>query len=254
MFDAVWDMKIGYVLCGVIWSLACGFAVGNYACSLVHRLPRGRLILDKTPYCGNCGTLLQTKDLFPVFSALLLRHKCRYCHVPFPVSHTWTEILVGLLFVLLFMQYNYGQEFIVMAFLGVFWITLAAIQTNENLVMGRILIAIAVCGMINRTLVDGSIFGFFEGGFYALLLGALLWRKQLEKVGHVYKIPANAQALAVAGICVGAGLLPQLFALTAYLSLILYIVARLRHKTFIFTVPLGFAVMWLVMYPYMFLL
>src|ERR1700733_1151224 len=106
MFDAVWDIKIGYVLCGIIWAVALGFAVGNYACSLVHRLPRGRLILDKPPYCGHCGEPLQTRDLFPVVSALLLRHRCRYCHTPFPVSHTWTELLVGLLFVLTYFEYN----------------------------------------------------------------------------------------------------------------------------------------------------
>ena len=58
MFDAIQGMKFGYVLAGLIWSVALGFAAGNYACSLVYRLPRGRLLLDKKPYCGSCGTML----------------------------------------------------------------------------------------------------------------------------------------------------------------------------------------------------
>src|SRR5689334_22737308 len=128
MFNGVLGVPFGFVLCGVIWAVALGFAAGNYACSLVHRLPRGRLILDKKPYCGNCGTLLRVKDLFPVVSAFMLRHRCRYCGAPFPVSHTWTEILVGLLFVLAYLRYGYGDQFVLVVFLGTFLITLAAIE------------------------------------------------------------------------------------------------------------------------------
>lgn len=87
---------------------------------LVHRLPRGRLILDKTPYCGHCHTPLQVKDLFPVVSALLLRHRCRYCGVPYPVSHTWTEILVGALFMLTFFKYNFTEQFLLVVLIGNF--------------------------------------------------------------------------------------------------------------------------------------
>src|ERR1700733_4243052 len=120
MLDAVVGIKFGYILCGIIWAIALGFAAGNYACSLVHRLPRGRLILDKKPYCGSCGTLLQVRDLFPVVSALLLRHRCRYCGAPFPVSHTWTELLVGLLFVLTFLEHSFSEQFLLITAIGVF--------------------------------------------------------------------------------------------------------------------------------------
>src|SRR5438128_1277785 len=132
MFHGIEGIKAAYVLCGVIWSIALGFAVGNYACSLVHRLPRGRLLLDKKPYCGTCGTMLQVKDLFPVISALLLRHRCRYCGTPFPVSHTWTEVLVGALFVLSFFEFSFSDQYILVAGTGVFLITLAAIEANER--------------------------------------------------------------------------------------------------------------------------
>src|SRR5438045_3828787 len=183
MFDAVAGVKFGYVLCGIIWAIALGFAAGNYACSLVHRLPRGRLILDKKPYCGSCGEPLQVRDLFPVVSALMLRHRCRYCKTPFPVSHTWTEILVGLLFVFAFFQYNFTEPFILIVCLGVFLITLAAIQANEGLIMGRIVLCIIVFGMLNRALIDHSIFNFFQGGTLAFLIGAAVWHKQIKPAG-----------------------------------------------------------------------
>lgn len=249
MFDAVWDMKIGYVLCGIIWSLACGFAVGNYACSLVHRLPRGKLILDKTPYCGNCGTLLKTVDLFPVFSALLLRHRCRYCKQPFPVSHTWTEICVGLLFVFAFFRYGYGEEFVLIAFIGVFLITLAAIQANDNIIMSKILLCLIIFGMIFRTLMDHSIFGFVQAALLAGLASAFLWRKSVKKVGHVYMLPPEAQMVIAGAVCVGHAQLLTYAVLMLAFTAIFFLWSSIRHKRLILSVPFGLATIIPVLYP-----
>jgi prepilin signal peptidase PulO-like enzyme (type II secretory pathway) len=249
MFDAIWDMKIGYVLCGIIWSLACGFAVGNYACSLVHRLPRGKLILDKTPYCGNCGTLLKTADLFPVFSALWLHHKCRYCKQPFPVSHTWTELLVGLLFTLAFFQYSYGQEFILIAFIGVFLITLAAIEANENMIMNKILVPLAIFGMIYRTLMDASIYGFIQGGITGLVISAFIWRKQIQKIGHIYTLPPQAYMVTVGAICVGQEHLIDFAILMLGFWALFFLLSKLRGKRLVLSVPFGLATILLVLYP-----
>ena len=249
MFDAIWDMKIGYVLCGIIWSLACGFAVGNYACSLVHRLPRGRLILDKPPYCGSCGTLLQTADLFPVFSALWLRHKCRYCKQAYPTSHTWTELCVGLLFVLAFFQHGYGEMFILIACIGVFLITLAAIQANENMIIGKIVTCLVIFGAVYRTLVDGSIFPFLQAGLTGILLAALIWRKDVQKIGHVYMPPPQALMLAAGAICVGMNQLLLFAVLMLGLYAVFFILAALRRTRVVLSVPFGLATIIPVLYP-----
>lgn len=249
MFDFVWDVKIGYVLCGIIWLMMCGFAVGNYACSLIHRLPRGRLVLDKPPYCGTCGTLLATRDLFPVFSALMLRHKCRYCGTKFPVSHTWTELLVAFLFVLAFFKYGFGDIFVLASILGVFLIVLAAIEANERMIMGKIIVCIAITGMVYRTLVDASIFNFLESALLGLFLGALLWRKGIRKVGHIYVIPRQVQMLAAGGLVMGSKLLVPFLGLFAGLSALFYLLALVRRKPFAITIPFGITLMLLVLYP-----
>jgi prepilin signal peptidase PulO-like enzyme (type II secretory pathway) len=248
MFDGVLDVKIGYVLCGIIWSLAVGFAIGNYACSLVHRLPRGRLILDKPPYCGHCGTLLATKDLFPVFSALWLKHRCRYCKTPFPVSHTWTELLVGLLLVLAYFKFNYGEQFLLVSILGVFLIILAAIHANESMLMGKMLFAVGLSGIMFRILLDHSIFNFVEGGLYALIIAVVIWRKQVVKVGHIYTIPPQAQLLVVGGLCVGASQLPQFLTLYVVLWCLSFVIGKIKIAEIPYSVPFGFAVMISVMY------
>lgn len=251
MFDAIEGMKFGYVLCGIIWSIALGFAAGNYACSLVHRLPRGRLILDKKPYCGHCGTMLEVKDLFPVVSALLLRHRCRYCREPFPVSHTWTEVLVGLLFVLAFFKYHFSEQYLLVVMLGTFLITLAAIEANEGLIMGRIIMCVVVSGLLFRVLQDHTIYNAFGGGLISGAAGALIWRKRIEPVGHIYRLPAPALLLATGGLCVGNDGLVGFWGLFLFFAAVEWLVRRLTgsDRPVLVTVPFGLATTLLVMYP-----
>lgn len=251
MFEAVEGIKFGYILCGIIWALALGFAAGNYACSLVHRLPRGRLILDKKPYCGSCGHELQVADLFPVVSALMLRHRCRYCHEPYPTSHTWTEILVGLLFVLAFLQYNFSEFFLMVVLIGIFLITLAAIQANENMIMNKIMVCILVFGVINRVLIDGTIYDFFNAGMVALVVSCFIWRKQIKPVAHIYLPPAPVMLITLGAICVGAKGLPLfviLFGLFYAVDFLLRKISRNPNPPLI-TVSFGFAAGLLVLYP-----
>jgi prepilin signal peptidase PulO-like enzyme (type II secretory pathway) len=256
MFDAALALDFPTILQGIILSLVFGFAAGNYACSLVHRLPRGRLILDQKPYCGTCHTPLQVRDLFPVVSAMLLRHRCRYCGTPFPVSHTWTEVLVGLLFVLGFLQYGFGEQYLLVVCLGVFLITLSAIEANEGLVMGRIVLCVAVFGIIFRVLQDQTLFDSLAGGFYALIVGAVIWHKQIKPVGHIYSLPKPVELLVVGGLCVGIQSLHFLIAIgvTCFALDVLWRTVRGVEKPALLTASMGVAVVLLVLYPKLFVL
>ena len=251
MFDAVAGIDFGYILCGIIWAVALGFAAGNYACSLVHRLPRGRLLLDKKPYCGTCGTLLQVRDLFPVASALMLRHKCRYCHTSFPVSHTWTEVLVGLLFVLTFLAHGFSEQFLLIVVVGIFLITLAAIEANESIVMGKVILCIVVFGMVYRTLEDKTIYNFFLGALDGLFLSAIVWRKKIKPAGHIFILPDPMMLIVVGGLCVGNNALAIFLALFAFFYLVDWILRKIFHakKDPLITVSFGLATIIPVLYP-----
>jgi len=249
MFAGVDGIAINYIWCGVIWAMVCGLAAGNYACSLIHRLPRGKSLLGDAPYCGTCAAPLQPKDLFPVFSALLLRHRCRYCKTPYPISHTVTEILIAAMFVLAFLQYNFGDMFVLLLSIGTFLVILSAIEVNENIIMGRVIVLVIVFGMLLRTLLDHSLFGLVQGGLFGLIVGALIWRKKIVKDGHIYRIPREAELMTMAGICVGLDSVVKFGVLFLASYVGVFAISKILQKPFRITIAYSIAIMLLLMYP-----
>ncbi|MFZ8393333.1 prepilin peptidase, partial [Staphylococcus aureus] len=75
--------------------LVLGPAVGNYACSVVFRLPRGQTPFERHPFCGHCNADLKPVDLFPILSWLSTRGRCRYCGGEIPALYTVVELICG---------------------------------------------------------------------------------------------------------------------------------------------------------------
>src|SRR5688572_30305026 len=104
----------------IILFFLIGPAVGNFATSVVYRLPRAQTPFEKHPYCGGCGTMLSPKDLFPLLSYFLLRGKCRYCGMKIRFSYTAIELACGALFALNFLLFGISEDFILISTLSVF--------------------------------------------------------------------------------------------------------------------------------------
>jgi prepilin signal peptidase PulO-like enzyme (type II secretory pathway) len=197
-------VAFGSIAGGVCVSILFGFMAGNFACSLVYRLPRNKSLLEHTPYCGVCAHPLSELDLLPVIGVLLLKHKCRYCGAPIPVSHIWTELALGALFALYFLRFGFSQDYVLCTLLATSLVTLAAIALNEGRVMTSLLVAAMVAGAVFRTLHDGEIYNFLQGGLYGLLLGLAIWHRQVKRVRHIYSLPDGAKLTAMTGIISGA--------------------------------------------------
>jgi len=84
-----------------------GFLVGMILGSLVKALT-DRSLRNKTfwgrSYCPKCRHKLAWYDLFPIFSYLILRGKCRYCHKQIGIEYLLVEVGMGILIAFLFLQ------------------------------------------------------------------------------------------------------------------------------------------------------
>lgn len=161
------------LLIGLIWMVVLGPAIGNYACSVVYRLPIGKTPFERHPFCGSCNADLKPIDLFPILSFVLTRGKCRYCAAPIPGIYTIIELACLLLFVDNFLMFGMGEEFLLYTAGGVFVIILAAIHYQQGWLSSSMYGYAWACFLLVRTLVDRSIYPGLQG-FVLAMVGALV--------------------------------------------------------------------------------
>jgi hypothetical protein len=165
----------------LIFMLVIGPAVGNYACSVVYRLPRGKTPFERHPFCGHCNADLQPKDLFPILSWFSTRGRCRYCKGEIPVIYTVIELACLALFVCYFLLIGIGPWFLLGVSYGVFVIILAAIQWQQGWVSSSIYSYAFLLMALLRTYLEGDIYPWIQSSFMVLVL-CLTWQRLVTAV------------------------------------------------------------------------
>ena len=171
-----WLAAHEFTLIGLVWMIVLGPAVGNYACSVVFRLPRGQTPFERHPYCGHCNADLKPIDLFPIVSWLSTRGKCRYCSGPIPSIYTVIEVACGAVFVAYFLQMGMGEQFLLYTTYAVFTIILAAIQWQQGWIAATIYSYSILCLTLARTLAEHTIYGAVQGAFIMLVAALVVDR------------------------------------------------------------------------------
>jgi prepilin signal peptidase PulO-like enzyme (type II secretory pathway) len=174
MFE--WVLNHQFTAMGVIFMLVIGPAVGNYACSVVYRLPRGKTPFERHPYCGHCNADLKPIDLFPIWSWLSTRGKCRYCAGIIPGIYTVIELVCGVAFIAYFLKFGISETFILTAAYATFVVILAAIQWQQGWIAATIYsYAFALVALI-RALSEHTIYGVVQSSVLMLILALIALR------------------------------------------------------------------------------
>ena len=80
----------------LIFSFVLGALVGSFTNVLIYRLPRKENIAFPPSHCPHCDHRLGVLDLFPIFSWLYLRGKCRYCAKPIKARYPIVELITAI--------------------------------------------------------------------------------------------------------------------------------------------------------------
>ncbi len=83
----------------LILSFVLGSVFGSFLNCMADRIKEGIPWWKGNSKCDNCGHKLSILDLFPIFSYLFLKGKCRYCGKKMSIKYLISEIVLGLLFV-----------------------------------------------------------------------------------------------------------------------------------------------------------
>jgi len=115
-----------------------GLFVGSFLNVCIDRLPHGQSIINPPSHCAACDRKLGILDLFPVFSYLWLRGRCRYCHAPIPLRIPVVEGITALLFALLYWKFGLGLELAISLIYVSLLIVIFVIDLENQLVLDKV--------------------------------------------------------------------------------------------------------------------
>lgn len=83
-----------------------GIVIGSFLNVCISRIPEDISIVSPGSRCPRCEQPIKPYDNIPVLSWILLRGKCRNCHLPISPMYPIVEFIAGALFVALYFAYR----------------------------------------------------------------------------------------------------------------------------------------------------
>ena len=116
---------------GLSWAIFLGMIMGSYSTTIVIRLPKNTLFNKDDPHCANCNTYLQRQDLYPIFSFLINKGRCRFCQDKIPISIFYTETLICLLYSFAYLYYGFSNLYFIITTIFFFIFILMGLLINK---------------------------------------------------------------------------------------------------------------------------
>jgi leader peptidase (prepilin peptidase) / N-methyltransferase len=159
--------------------LLYGLLIGSFLNVCIYRIPRGESISFPPSHCAVCDKRLKWYDLFPVFSFVFLRGKCRYCGDKISIKYPAVELFTAVLFCLIYLKYGLTFEFFKFAVLAAILIVIGIIDFETTDVYTKVTvfgIAVGILFLITGYFLyeigplDYIIGGIVGGGVIALIV------------------------------------------------------------------------------------
>jgi leader peptidase (prepilin peptidase)/N-methyltransferase len=148
------------------WFFLLGSAIGSFLNVLIYRLPRKESILFPPSHCPSCNHKLASKDLFPIFSYIFLKGRCRYCGAKISIRYPLVEILTAIFFALSF--WLYGWSFYCLKILIFFSLLLPIFFIDLEHMLIHDVLSFTGLGL-------GLFLSLLEGKIYQSILGSIVF-------------------------------------------------------------------------------
>lgn len=156
---------VAYYACVIFLFGAC---FGSFYNVVGYRLPRNMSIIRPNSHCTTCKHELNVLDLFPIFSYIFLKGKCRYCGSKVGLFYPTFELITGLLFMFSYLKFGFSYEFLI----AIIFISMALIVIISD--FGTMIIPdeVLVVSSILIIIVNLIFFGLKHTGF--ILINGLI--------------------------------------------------------------------------------
>lgn len=170
-----------------LFAFVFGAITGSFLNVCIVRLPREESVVAPPSHCPHCNYQIRWYDNIPLFSYLLLKGKCRGCHVPISLQYPLVELLNGLLTLALFLRFGLSIAFAALFIFCSALVVITFIDLEHQIIPDEISLSGIILGfllsfMIPRHSWLNSLLGILLGGG-SLLLVAWGYEKLTGKEG-----------------------------------------------------------------------
>lgn len=152
-------MHIAYA----VLAFVLGSVIGSFLNVVILRTPLHQSIITEPSHCFSCGHRLAWYDMFPIFSWLFLRGKCRYCGEKISPRYMIVEATTAVLYSLSYLIFGFKLELAFSAVLLAVLVVLSVIDIDHFEIPYWCSITVAVLGI-------AAIFVFKETPWYERLI------------------------------------------------------------------------------------
>ena len=203
-----------------------GICLGSFANVCIYRLPKNKQIITGRSFCPKCKKTIKWLDNIPLISFLLLNGKCRKCRKPISLKYFIIELITGIGFLLIYLNFNNYLTIIFLSvlfllYLIIFFIDLKHLIIPDGLNFGIMALAIfknflpnfnaSFIHDINQSIIGGIV------GYLSIWIIIYLYRviKKIEGMGL-----GDAKLMTGIGLLFGWQSIPFVLFISAVLGLI----------------------------------
>lgn len=230
-------METTWSITTYIFIFLYGLFIGSFLNVVIYRVPLGQSLSKQRSHCMTCGYQLRWFDLFPLFSWLFLKGKCRKCGAKISAQYPIVEASNAFLYVLIFfLQYglnsyemfeNFHFETFLYCLMGSALIALSVIDFRTYIIPFGFNIFIGCLGVLNLIYrfiafgVKGSNWLDYVIGFFcvSLFTFAIYFFSNGRAIGG-----GDVKLMAAAGLLIGWKLIILSFILGCILGSVIHII------------------------------
>ena len=223
-----------------------GACLGSFANVCIYRLPKTKQIISGRSFCPKCKKKINWFDNLPIISFLFLSGKCRKCKKVIPLRYLIVELITGISFLLIYLNFENLYTITFLSILSlilimIFFIDLENFIIPDSLnfiIMGLALLKnflpnfnTSLIHEINQSIIGGMV------GYLSIWLIIYLYKtfKKIDGMGF-----GDAKLMAGIGLLFGWQSIPFILFVSSILGLIFVVPSLIKkQKTMRTEIPFG---------------
>ena len=223
-----------------------GACFGSFSNVCIYRLPINKQIISGRSFCPRCKKKISWFDNLPLISFLFLNGKCRKCKKVIPLRYFIVEITTGIIFLLIYLNYNDLSTIIFLSVLSLIYIIIFFIDLENFIIPDSLNFSVMAIALFKNFLPNFNTSFIHE--INQSIIGGMVGYLSIWLIIYLYKVikKIDGMGLGDAKLMAGIGLLfgwqsvPFVLFVSAILGLIFVLPSLLnKQKNMRSEIPFG---------------